>query len=379
MASILQKLPVVLQRLQRRQNSFLADAVSAILALSMRLFAVGAPCQLEPAFDNEQHDMPSNLSDPQQPDSRAAESERLDGSGRIGRALKHLLQNLPSVVSAWPESQAQSARATLKQFTLQMAALTASLPTVADAPVLAALPPQEAAALLDRDSQCQSGQSPAQTTCLIAACMLAMQQVAASGPVQSQRQESNRPCSKADSAEALGDDSREGSAAQLGKAVMLHAALTLTKCRAALGEQMPPLNLEADTAKELPSCITALLQAASQSQVQAYISSVTSSTQPPCISHFAMCCLQLRLFLGVQSEVAAKKAMALVTALSLSNKGVTLTLDVKRTGDVLLGLLSSHPVQPVRNAAYYAMQHLLDSFQVRYQVERDQDHFEKLN
>ncbi|CAL5221486.1 g3687 [Coccomyxa viridis] len=102
---------------------------------------------------------------------------------------------------------------------------------------------------------------------------------------------------------------------------------------------MPPLNLEADTAKELPSCITALLQAASQSQ----------------------------------SEVAAKKAMALVTALSLSNKGVTLTLDVKRTGDVLLGLLSSHPVQPVRNAAYYAMQHLLDSFQAGARMSLLQD------
>ncbi len=56
--------------------------------------------------------------------------------------------------------------------------------------------------------------------------------------------------------------------------------------------------------------------------------------------------------------------MALMTALSLSSKGIALTPDVRRSADILLGLLSSHPVQPVRNAAYYAMQHLLDSFQV---------------
>ena len=57
--------------------------------------------------------------------------------------------------------------------------------------------------------------------------------------------------------------------------------------------------------------------------------------------------------------------MALVTALSLSKKGAALTPDVKRTADILQGVLSSHPVQPVRNAAYYAMQHLMDSFQVQ--------------
>ena len=58
--------------------------------------------------------------------------------------------------------------------------------------------------------------------------------------------------------------------------------------------------------------------------------------------------------------------MALVTACCMSNKGAALTPDLKRTADILFALLSSHPVQPVRNAAYYAMQHLLDSLQVSY-------------
>ncbi len=267
---------MVLQRLQRRHNSFLADALSAILVLSKRLFAVGAPCTAEPTSATEQHVSPSSTLDSQHHDSRAAGSERRDdyGSGRIGRGLKHLIHNLPSALSAWPEMQAQSAHDALRHFTLEMAALTAPLPTVADAPVLAALPPQEAAALLDRDSQHQAVQSLAQTTRLIAACISAMQQAGACEPVQSQqqKQESNRPCSKVNPAKALGDDSREGSTAQLGKAVMLHAALTSSKCRAALGEQSRPVNLEADTVKELPSCVTALLQAASQSQVQASLS-----------------------------------------------------------------------------------------------------------
>ena len=264
---------MVLQRLQRQQSSFLADVLSAILALSKRLFAVGAPCKPEPTSDNEQRDLHSSLSESQQHDSNAAKSDcRGDsGSGRIARSLKHLLQNLPSAVSVWPATQAHSAYDALRHFTQEMAAMTASLPTVADAPVLAALPPQEAAALLDRDSQYQAGQSPAQTTPLIAACMSAMQQVAAGEPEQSQQrqQDSTRLCSNANSGDISGDDDSEGSTAQLGKAVMLHAAMTSTKCRAALSEQSPPLIPEADAVKELPSCITALLQAASQSQVQA--------------------------------------------------------------------------------------------------------------
>ena len=66
----------------------------------------------------------------------------------------------------------------------------------------------------------------------------------------------------------------------------------------------------------------------------------------------------------LQSEVAARKAMALVTAWVMSNEGAAFTQDIQRTADILLALLSSHPMQPVRNAAYYAMQHLLDSLQV---------------
>ena len=58
--------------------------------------------------------------------------------------------------------------------------------------------------------------------------------------------------------------------------------------------------------------------------------------------------------------------MTLVTAYSMSRKGLELTSHTASTADILLALLSSHPVQPVRNAAYYAMQHLMDSLKVRH-------------
>lgn len=57
--------------------------------------------------------------------------------------------------------------------------------------------------------------------------------------------------------------------------------------------------------------------------------------------------------------------MALVAALSMSHKGLAPISGMKKTANILLALLSSHPVQLVRNAAYYALQHLLDSLQVR--------------
>jgi len=66
----------------------------------------------------------------------------------------------------------------------------------------------------------------------------------------------------------------------------------------------------------------------------------------------------------VQSEVAAKKAMVLVTARSISSKAMPLTTAVNRIADILMAVLSSHPMQTVRNAAYYAMQHLLDCLKV---------------
>lgn len=66
-----------------------------------------------------------------------------------------------------------------------------------------------------------------------------------------------------------------------------------------------------------------------------------------------------------QSEVAARKAAATVAAVSLSRKGVPLTGLARRTANLLTAVLSLHPAQAIRNAAYYAMQHLLGSFKVR--------------
>lgn len=264
-SSVLQNLPVVLQRLQRRQTSFLTDALSAILALSKRILAAGGPCKLRAASDDEQHISNSSLSELPPQSSRGATADSWNGSGRLVSGLEVFVVKAPTAASAWPEAQAHPGHDALEGFTLEVAAMTAPLPTLADAPDLAALPPQEAAALLDRDSQCQAGLAPAQTTSLIAACMAARQQVAASEPVQGQqqKQESTRPHTIRSPA---GD--RKGNTAQLGKAVMLHAALTSAKCRAAMPEHLPSSSKDCDPFHDIPFCMAALLQAANESQVQ---------------------------------------------------------------------------------------------------------------
>ena len=270
-SSILQSLPAVIQRLQRRQTTFLTDALSAVHALSKRLLAVGAPCELGVAPANEQHASCSNLSGaPHQQSSRSAPAGRWDGSSTTAGGLEHFIQRIPHAACAWPEAQAQSAGEALGGFSLEVAAMTAPLPTSADASVLAALPPQEAAALLDRGSHCQTALHPAQTAALIAACISAKHQVAASERAYSRQQEhrSTQPCSQVKPAEATERDDAEGSTAQLGKAVMSHAALTSERCRAALPELLPHSNKESDLVHELPSCVAALLQAASDLQVQ---------------------------------------------------------------------------------------------------------------
>lgn len=77
----------------------------------------------------------------------------------------------------------------------------------------------------------------------------------------------------------------------------------------------------------------------------------------------------------MQSEVAAKKAMVLVTARSIASKAMPFTTAVNRTADILMEVLSSHPMQTVRNAAYYAMQHLLDCLKVCSQGNTSADGF----
>ena len=143
--------------------------------------------------------------------------------------------------------------------------MTAPLPTTADAPVLAALPPQEAAALLDRGSHRQTALHPVQTTALMAACVSAMHRLAASEPLHSEQQKHGvtQPCSRLEAAGATECEDPQGSTAQLGKAAMSHAALTSERCRAALPELLP----HSDLVHELPSHVAALLQAASDSQV----------------------------------------------------------------------------------------------------------------
>ena len=66
----------------------------------------------------------------------------------------------------------------------------------------------------------------------------------------------------------------------------------------------------------------------------------------------------------VQSEVVARKAAALVAATSLALHDVPMTAGAEKTAQLLTAVLSSHPVQAVCNAAYYAMDYLLDSLQV---------------
>ena len=66
----------------------------------------------------------------------------------------------------------------------------------------------------------------------------------------------------------------------------------------------------------------------------------------------------------VQSEVPARKAAATVVMTSFWYSGLTLTAHVRGTAQLLASVLSTLPVQAVRNAAFYAMQHLLDCLAV---------------
>ena len=66
----------------------------------------------------------------------------------------------------------------------------------------------------------------------------------------------------------------------------------------------------------------------------------------------------------VQSGVPARKAAATVVMTSFWYGGLTLTANVRGTARLLASVLSTLPVQAVRNAAFYAMQHLLDCLAV---------------
>ena len=265
-ASILRSLPVVLRRLQRRHSSFLSDAVSAVLALSKTLCAATAPSQQEGNFPTTQHASQSSLEEKgRHQRCKEAADEALNSSSTFASGLEHFLKKAPAAVSTWPKAQTQPGKDTLKGLILQVAALTAPLPTVVDAPVLASLPPQEARALLDRTiSHTQPILNPAQCTNLVAACMLSLRELAIAEMIEGQMmdsQEHNR--SEQSSRLILPEDSL----APLSRAILLHAALTSERCHALLPAQFP--NVDPDSFCELPSCVTSLLQAASQSQVNA--------------------------------------------------------------------------------------------------------------
>ena len=134
------------------------------------------------------------------------------------------------------------------------------------------------------------GLDPVHNTSLIAACLSAMQQLDASEPeaIQQQRHRSIGPCSE----DVFGEDTGRAvylmskSKAQLGRAVMLHAALTSQKCQAALPEHLPHPEAECDLIHELPPCVEALLHTTSESQVRGPASSTPFLT---CLSMSCTC------------------------------------------------------------------------------------------
>lgn len=273
-ASVLRSLPVVLRRLQRWHSSFLSDAVSAVLALSKTLFAATAPSQQEGNFATIQHTSQSSLAEEARHQiCKKAADEALNGSSIFASGLEQFLEKAPAAMSFWPKVQTQAAKNTLKGLILQVAALTAPLPTVADAPVLASLPPQEARALLDRTiSHSQPILNPTQCTNVVAACMsslreLAIAEMTENRKIDSQEHNKGEQSSRATFPEDSDGYEAEGSFAPLSRAIMLHAALTSERCHAMLPAQFS--DVDPDSFCELPSCVTSLLQAASQLQVHA--------------------------------------------------------------------------------------------------------------
>ena len=274
-SSILACMPVILQRLQRRHATFLSDALAATHRVASS-FLAAPPLSGVASQPPDTGHIPGSQTPPTpqavQQKSANGSAEPLSGCSKIASGLERLLCEGPSALNFWPLAQAQQGREALNSFALELAAMTAPWPILADAPVLASLPPQKRRALLDEGAHPSGSHlSPLQCTGLLAACMTAMRSLWRGAP---------QTGSGAPEGAGEGSDSSNGgnsqspspgpsasSTALLGQAVMLHAAVTSQRCGDACCH-WPASDAAPDPFHRVPTCVAALLDAASQAQVK---------------------------------------------------------------------------------------------------------------
>ena len=226
-------------------------------------------------------------------------AEPLSGSSKIASGLESLLYEGPSALNIWPPAQAQQGREALNSFALELAAMTAPWPMLADAPVLASLPPQKRRALLDEGAHSRGSHlSPVQCTGLLAACMTAMRSLRRGAP----QTDSGAPqgagegsdSSNAGDSQSPSPSPSADSTALLGQAVMLHAAVTSQGCGDACCH-WPTSDAATDPFHRVPICVAALLDAANQAQVEVKASFTVLSTYDagPCLHCLRQAMLQV--------------------------------------------------------------------------------------
>ena len=205
------------------------------------------------------------------------------GSSDIASGLERLLHGSPSALDSWPPAQAQQGREALNSFALELAAMTAPWPILADAPVLASLPPQKRRALLDEGAH-HSGRhlSSVQCTGLLAACMAAMRNLRRNAPQTGggdpRRAMEGSGSSSGEFSQSPGPSTSGSSTVLLGQAVMLHAAITSQRCGDACS-LWPGCGAAPDPFHNVPASVAALLDAASQAQVEVQALSAVRTRQ----------------------------------------------------------------------------------------------------
>ena len=286
-ASILKGLPKVLARIQRQHSAFLADAMSAVVRLSRRLLHGSATPKHKDVHPGEGYTSRSVQTRVAQQQAREEPSAArlMLSSSAVAHGLCEFLIFVWQAVQAWPEAQKQRGRRMAADCGLEIAAMTATLPEMNHTNI-SRLPRQQAAALLEPEviaiirNQVKwplPPGSPREIRKILDACNALVYWSESSqgrAPKGSQWQETKGRGAGSDSdeaAEVVSSSTSESSVMQLGRAAILHGIL-------AKGESVSSGTPEApEPFHGVPSCIQALLQAASEHQAKPFALSLAAA------------------------------------------------------------------------------------------------------
>ena len=207
------------------------------------------------------------------------------GSSAVAHGLCEILISVWQAIQAWPEAQKQQGRRMAADCGLEIAAMTATLPEMNQV-IMSRLPHYEAAALLEPEviaiihTQVEwplAPGSPQEIRKVLDACnklVYCSESSQGRAPKGSQGQNPQGRGGGSDSeeaAEVVSGRTSESSIMQLGRAAILHGIL-------AKGESVSSGTHEApEPFHGVPSCIQALLQAASEHQARSLALSLAAA------------------------------------------------------------------------------------------------------